>query len=273
MRNVRHICRFPKNSFACRLVGILALLSAAGCSHLPGKPGFRPETLRPEQTSSFAVLYQRNCSGCHGDQGKGGAALPLNNPVYLAWAGHDAMTNIVANGVPHTLMPAFGPSGGGLLTDAQVQDIVNGMISHWGKPDILNGASVPSYAPTGPGDAARGKTAFQTNCARCHGSDGKGISDGQTSGSTSSAPSNIVKGSIVDASYLALISDQGLRDIIVAGMPGENMPDWQHDTAGVPGSKPMSSQAVTDIVAWLTSHSMKYPGTLVPSTRQNKMVP
>jgi hypothetical protein len=61
-------------------------LGAAGC-HPPGKPGFRPETMRPDQTLQFNVLYKSNCSACHGDQGLNGAGLPMDNPVYLAWAG------------------------------------------------------------------------------------------------------------------------------------------------------------------------------------------
>ena len=36
-------------------------------------------------------------------------------------------------------MPAFAESSGGMLTDQQVESIVNGMIDHWGKPGILNG--------------------------------------------------------------------------------------------------------------------------------------
>ncbi|MEO6829424.1 MAG: c-type cytochrome, partial [Acidobacteriaceae bacterium] len=121
-----------KRAIGAMILGALLAAGLAGCS--TGKPGINPETLRPDQEHDFATLYQQNCSACHGDNGKGGAALPLNNPVYLAWAGHDRIQQIVSNGVPQHLMPAFGMGGGGLLTSQQVEDIVHGMILHWGQP-------------------------------------------------------------------------------------------------------------------------------------------
>ena len=103
---------------AAILAAILSL-AAAGCNHLPGKPGFRPETLRPDQTLKFGILYKQNCSACHGNDGRNSAAMPLNNPVYLAWAGHDRMVPIVASGVSLRSMHAFARTSGGILTDQQ----------------------------------------------------------------------------------------------------------------------------------------------------------
>lgn len=228
----------------------LFAISFLGCSHLPGKPGFRPETMRPDQVHDFATLYQQNCSACHGDNGLHGAALPLNNPVYLAWAGHDRIANIVANGVSHTLMPAFGQGGGGMLTGQQVEDIASGMISHWGKPDAMDGSSAPGYAAPG-GDVAQGQAAFQAYCGRCHGSDGAGMEPGQKSLTNPSSAT----GSIVDPTYLSLISAQGLRSIIVSGIPGEDMPNWRGDAP----EKAMTDSDVTNIVAWLESHKSQSP--------------
>ncbi len=240
---------------------LLLSFGAAGCSHLPGKPGFRPETMRPDQTHDFAILYKANCSACHGDNGLHGAAMPLDNPVYLAWAGHDRMVEIVSNGTSHGSMPAFGHGGGGFLTDRQVQDIVNGMTSKWGRPGILNGANAPGYAPTSKGDTERGKTAFQTFCARCHGADGKGVPAG--SAAATGATDRVV-GSIVDPTYLSLMSGQGLRDIVVSGLSGEGMPDWRGDVAG----KPMTDQDATSIVAWLASQRVPFPGRPFPASQQ-----
>jgi cytochrome c oxidase cbb3-type subunit 3/ubiquinol-cytochrome c reductase cytochrome c subunit len=232
---------------AIKAVALLTL-GSVGCSRLPGKPGFRPETLRPDQKLGFTVLYKSNCSGCHGDNGLNGAALPLDNPVYLGWAGREHLIQIVANGVPQSAMLAFGRSGGGLLTDEQVEHVVDGMMAHWGKPGVLNNADPPGYRSMSRGDATQGKAAFQIYCARCHGVDGTGISPG---GQQCDAI-----GSIVDPTYLALITDQGLRDIVVSGLPGEGMPDWREDVTG----NPMTDQNVTDIVAWLASQRIPFPG-------------
>ena len=238
-----------RTGWGTAVLAVAIAFASTGCDHLPGKPGFRPETQRPDQTHDFAVLYKTNCSACHGDQGKNGPAFPLNNPVYLAWAGHDAIRDIVANGVANRLMPAFSSSAGGFLTGEQVEDIVNGMMTRWGRQDIIGGQTPPAYMPSITGDPAQGEVVFHTYCARCHGTDGKGLPAG----------SDNVIGSIVDQSYLALISSRGLRDIVVAGMPGEKMPDWRGDVAG----KPMTEKDVTDVVEWLVSHRTSYPRTFV----------
>lgn len=236
--------RFPALTLA---MGCLLVL--AGCDHLPGKPGFRPETLRPDQTLGFAILYKNNCAACHGEDGRGGAAIPLNNPVYLDWAGRDNILRTVANGVTGYQMPAFSHGGGGLLTDAQVEAITNGLVTHWGKPGASAGA--PPYRQPAAANAAQGQAIFTQYCARCHGAQGNGN------------PAAGVTGSILDPTYLSLISKQGLRSIIVAGMPGEGMPDWRNDVAG----KPMTDAEVTDVVAWMASHRVANPGQAFPQTQ------
>jgi cytochrome c oxidase cbb3-type subunit 3/ubiquinol-cytochrome c reductase cytochrome c subunit len=254
------------SSVGAMMAAALLTLGSVGCSHLPGKPGFSPETLRPDQKLGFTVLYQSNCSGCHGDSGLNGAALPLNNPVYLTWAGREHLIQIVAKGVPQSAMPAFGRSGGGMLTDEQVERIVDGMIARWEKPDILNNTNAPAYAPTSKGDPAQGKAAFQIYCARCHGADGQGAALDEASAGPFAAGSKQAGaiGSIVDPTYLALITDQGLRDIVVSGLPGEGMPNWHGDGTG----KPIMDQNVADIVAWLASQRVQFPGQPFSRSRQ-----
>ena len=68
--------------------------------------------------------------------------------------------------------------------------------------------------------------------------------------------------SIVEGSFLALVSDQGLRTIVIAGRPEIGDPDWRGD---IPG-KPMSAQDVSDVVAWLASQRPKFPGQPFPTT-------
>jgi cytochrome c553 len=75
---------------------------------------------------------------------------------------------------------------------------------------------------------------YGTYCASCHGADGNG------------GPK---AGSIVNHAYLSLITNQGLRTIVIAGRPDFNAPDWRNN---VPGH-PMSDQEITDVVAWLDS--------------------
>jgi mono/diheme cytochrome c family protein len=189
----------------------------------------------------FGVLYAENCAACHGKEGRGGAAIALADPVYLAIVDEAAMRKVVANGVNGTAMPAFAESAGGLLTAKQIDAITQGIRSQWSRPGILDGANPPSYAPKSEGDGQRGAAAYMTYCESCHGNDGHGGPKGSA---------------ITDDSFLALVSDQGLRTIVIAGRPELGAPDWRENVRG----KPMSDQEVTDVVAWLVSRRSQAPG-------------
>ena len=221
------------------LAACVFLLATAGCSRFPGEPKPGVEVPRPEAITSFNALYGQNCAGCHGDQGQSGVSLDLANPVYQAWADDASLKNIIANGEPGTQMSAFGKSAGGFLTDEQVDVLVKGMRSKWGKPDALNGQTPPPYTTTLKGDAARGQQVYQTACARCH-----------------QKPSE----DITNPTYLALVSDRMLRTLIVAGRPDIGQPDWRGD---VPG-RALTDQEVTDVVAWLASKRIATPGQPYP---------
>jgi mono/diheme cytochrome c family protein len=195
----------------------------------------------PNRVVDFGTLYAQNCAACHGAEGRGGASLALANPVYLAIVDENAVHNVVANGVRGTSMPAFAQSAGGMLTEEQINVITSGIFSRWGRKGILDGTNPPSYAAKTTGNAARGEIAFGTYCASCHGSKGHG-------GSKASAINN--------DSFLALVSNQGLRTLVITGRPELGAPDWR---GNVPG-KPMSEQEITDVVAWLASHRVQSPG-------------
>jgi mono/diheme cytochrome c family protein len=212
----------------------------AACNSLPGKPTEAELPLRPSQVVDFSKLYGDNCAGCHGGDGKLGAARPLNDPVYLAIVGAEQMRGIIASGVPDSLMPGFGLEAGGPLTDQQIAILVNGMVQRWSGGNSLQGVAQPPYAAP-PGSAARGAAVYAASCADCHGADGRGGPRG---------------GSIVDGSYLALVSDQALRTAVVCGRTDLGMPDWR----GAGGGQPMSDQAIADVVAWLIAQRPQFAG-------------
>jgi len=227
------------------LCSVICLFSI-GCANAPGHPAPGPEVPRPDQVLDFATLYRQNCAACHGATGKNGAALALANPVYLAFAGQDNVRRTAANGVAGKLMPAFAKSAGGTLTDAQIDSLVGGIFRSWSRPDILTASPPLPYQAAQPGNSAQGQTAFAGFCARCHGPGGTG------------SP-NIVRGAIADPAFLALISDQNLRSTIVGGRPDLGMPNWRSITSGTPAS-PITDRQITDIVAWLATQRMPYPG-------------
>jgi mono/diheme cytochrome c family protein len=226
---------------------ILAVLALVGCNSLPGRPGPGPEVVRPDEVLDFNTLYAQNCSACHGAEGKGGAAVALADPVYLALVDDTTFRQVTAKGVPGTAMSAFARSAGGTLTDAQIDVLVRESRARWANPDALAGASPPSYTGSAPGDAARGAEVYRTFCASCHGPAGKGGSKA---------------GSIVDGSYLALVSDQGLRTTVIVGVHDLGAPDWRGNLSG----RPMTDPEVSDVVAWLVAQRPQFPGQPYPSS-------
>jgi mono/diheme cytochrome c family protein len=219
----------------------LAVMLFFGCASPHGQPGKGSETVAPNEVLEFGTLYAENCAGCHGVAGRGSIAIALSDPVYLAVADDTLMRKVISNGVRGTAMPAFAQSAGGMLTDKQIDVITRGMRSRWGRPGILATVNPPSYAATAAGNAVRGEVAYRTYCESCHGAGGRGGAKGS---------------SITDDSFLALVSDQGLRTVVITGRPELGAPDWRSDVSG----KPMSDQEVTDVVAWLVSRRVQNSG-------------
>jgi cytochrome c oxidase cbb3-type subunit 3 len=226
-------------------VGLSAIL--CGCASAPGRPAAGDEPVVPSEITDFNVLYGQNCAGCHRENGKGGAAIALADPVYLAIANDTVVRRATADGISGTSMPAFARSAGGMLTDKQIDAIVQGIRGRWAQPDVLRGANPPPYSSSEPGDVSRGSVAYAEFCSSCHGAGGRG---GQKASS------------IVDGSFLALLNDQELRTIVIVGRPELGAPDWR---GNVPG-KPMSVQDVSDVVAWLVSQRAKFPGQPYPNS-------
>src|SRR6266851_1463952 len=153
-----------RNSIILLLAVVLALASGA-CNSAPGRPALDSQVLPPDRVLNFDILYQQNCAGCHGVQGKGGAAVGLASPVYLAIADDATIRRVTAEGVPGTAMPAFAQSAGGLLTAEQVDVVVKGIRARWAKPTTFGDVALPSYAAQAPGDAKRGASTYAVFCA------------------------------------------------------------------------------------------------------------
>jgi cytochrome c oxidase cbb3-type subunit 3/ubiquinol-cytochrome c reductase cytochrome c subunit len=212
----------------------LALCAALGCE-LHGKPGPGPEVPNPDTVLDSHVLYNENCAACHGSDGRKGAAVGIGDPVYLALASDDAMRSVVSKGRSGTAMSAFAQKEGGMLTDAQVDAIIHGIRQRWTNPSAVTGVALPPYTANAAGDAQRGQAVYGKFCASCHG-------DGAAGGPKA--------GSVLDPAYLSLVTDQGLRTIVITGRPDFNAPDWRNN---IPG-QPMTDQDITDVVAYLAAH-------------------
>jgi cytochrome c oxidase cbb3-type subunit 3 len=254
---------------------VLAISSLTGCNaRLPGQPTEAERWRAPAEVTDFHQLYAQNCAGCHGVEGRLGAARSLNDPLYLSFVSDDALRQAISKGRGGTNMPAFSEQAGGHLREQQIETLVTGMRAQWSKPDDFKGVELPRYSvngtatssepsaailndssakPSQSGDAPRGAPAYQTYCASCHGASGEGGS----------------AGSIVDPKFLNLVSDQGLRTTVVVGRADLGKPDWRSNLPG----RPMSSQEIDDVVAWLAAHRQATSVTAKQDSQSSRLSP
>ena len=112
------------------------------------------------------AAFKVYCVQCHGSGAAGSKGYPNLNDDDWLWGGDiDTIHTTLVNGIRYpgndltrqSAMPAFGRDG--ILQPAEIQALVGHVqaISHQGK------------------DNARGAALFATNCAVCHGPDGKGM--------------------------------------------------------------------------------------------------
>jgi mono/diheme cytochrome c family protein len=255
-------------------------LFATGCD-LPGKPKEDERPVRADRVVDFGKLFKQNCSGCHGADGTWGPAPPLNDPLFRAGISTDELLTVIRGGRlattqprQRTSMPGFDEKVGGTLTEAQILVLAYGIkgvpyrvvkgvpyrvdrkgesedseaevvLADWG-PTPKKPAGMPAYTykppQTTPDYEKIRSTTFRDACASCHGDSGEGIK-----------VEGVVKYRINETAFLALISDQALRRIIITGRPDLGMPDYRTGGGARPGFEPLTDAQVSDLVALLAS--------------------
>jgi cytochrome c oxidase cbb3-type subunit 3 len=212
------------------LCGVLLFSTSCLSSNYGKEPV--AEEVQPQDISDFHTLFDQNCVGCHGVDGKNGASQRLNYALYQALVPKEELKKVITYGRAGTVMPPFAMSQGGRLTDKQVEILVNGMKEKWAKPVDFHGTTPPGYYQ--PADAnidlADGKKIFTVVCGVCHGPHG-------------------VIGPLATPSYLSLASDQYIRTSVLTGKPDKGMPNWQTLKFG----HPLSDHEITDVVGYLSS--------------------
>jgi mono/diheme cytochrome c family protein len=216
----------------------LGLCVFTGCDNLPGKPDPAKKFVPPAKVLDFALLYHKNCAGCHGKDGKFGPAPPLNDPVFLTIVPDVELIKTLTFGRPGTEMPAFAKEQGGTLTVEQIQVLAAGMKKRWGKPDGAQQKWPPYLPPADKGDAWQGQIVFAKACAVCHGDKGAGT-DGV--------------GPINDPAFLNLASAQVLRRYVITGRPDLGMPNCLDGSGRSLDFTGLTSAEVNDVVALLLS--------------------
>jgi cytochrome c oxidase cbb3-type subunit 3/ubiquinol-cytochrome c reductase cytochrome c subunit len=227
------------------------VFAVAGCSdNLPGKPGPQDRPVPADEVDTFDTLYRGNCAACHGADGRLGPAPPLNDPIFLAIVSEKEISDTLIGGRHNTAMASFAASPKppevdpakvpaiaatpSVLTPKQIEILARGIKEKW---PADKGEKLPPYSARGvKGSVAKGKEVFARACAVCHGEDGK------------------EKGlNIHDSNFLALISEQALRRIIITGRRDLGMPSYRDKEGRDPDFKPLTNEEIDNLQALLAA--------------------
>jgi mono/diheme cytochrome c family protein len=225
-----------------RAVGLSAVLCLlCGCD-FAGRPDPADRPVRSDEVVDFNRLFRQNCAGCHGAEGTMGPAPPLNDALFLAIVPDEELLRVIRAGRAGTPMAAFAQERGGPLTEAQVNALATGLKARWKSKVDKSLASLPYLAErdaSSPSteDSTMGATVFARACAGCHGEHGEGNNAG---------PLN-------DPVFLALVSDQMLRRVIITGRSDLGMPNFAEKDGRADDYQPLSSVEVDELVALLNN--------------------
>ena len=177
-------------------------------------------------------LYLLYCEACHQSEGKGGIGLPLSTEK-LHYVSDSFLAKTIRHGRTGRIMPGY-PG----LKDAEVDAIVEYM-RNWSDQPAMTFSD-----RTITGDLANGKKLYLKKCKKCHAEDGSG--EGLGTGVTASRERSfmVMPSALNNPDYHAAVTDEGIREIIVADREDSEMPSM----AGR-----LEPREIDDIVAYVRS--------------------
>lgn len=196
----------------------------------PSKQAQIAAGFQDQAVTSATDIYAENCVLCHGTAGEGIGQMPALNTDGLRGMTEDDLYRVVARGRDNTLMAAWAIEEGGILTDAQVKDMIV-FLQHtdWAEverrvaelgltpPELVQmevGKEMLTAVNSLPdGDVlAVGLTIYGENCSACHGFDGSG---------SALAPA-------INTPDVRAAGTEEIARVISYGVPGTLMAGWDN---------------------------------------------
>lgn len=215
----------------------------------------RAQTTDPtEQLTLGAQLFADNCVVCHGQNGEGrvGATLAKDWPSIRPEL---TVRTIIEQGVPGSVMPAWGQEHGGPFSSNEVDALLTYILS-WQTGELPDLMPMPtatlrpalSPVPEVEGDPNRGGVLFGENCAMCHGANAEGRI-----------------GATLAKAWPGIRPDLNIKSTIANGIAGSAMPAWSQENGG-----PLTEQDLNDLVAFvmaLPSAQVLQPTASLPGSQ------
>ena len=178
------------------------------------------------------MLYVENCAVCHGVDGQGRIGASLAN-----FPGIQPGPNVqetIARGVQGSLMPAWGQSFGGPLSDEDIADLAAYVLAAFEGTQPIT--PLPTYVPPQieplpdmEGDPSLGAVVYLQNCVMCHGDRGQGRFGLPLAKAWSGTDPEV---------YIYGVVSEGIR--------GTTMPSWGTEFGG-----PLDESAIDNVAAFV----------------------
>ncbi|MEN8227419.1 MAG: c-type cytochrome [Bacteroidota bacterium] len=168
-------------------------------------------------------LFDRHCVTCHGEEGKGGVAVALNQQDFLDRADNEFILNTLLRGRGNTAMPGWSN-----LDDAELGDLVS-HIRSWNR----NRPS-PGEIHLPVTDLDEGALRYHFLCSRCHGEFGEG----------ETGPA------IINKDFLDVAGERYLYETIARGREHTAMFGWSSD---VYNKEKLERKDIANIIGFMRS--------------------